>query len=88
MPSGFITKDHLVEYREGQRSLDFIAYYAKGALAAVDDHQNDATLPALVDTGMLSAGGTVLAHGTPSCQWVRVTRRLDDGPATRPGTWI
>jgi len=85
---GFITKDHLIEFREGERSLDFIAYYVEGALAAVDDDPDDATQPALVDTGMVSAGGAVLAHGTPSCQWVRVTRRPDDRPATSSGTRI
>jgi len=85
---GFITKDHLVAYLNGEQSLDFIAYYVEGTLAAVDDHPDDATQPALVDTGVMSADGTVLEHGTPSCQWVRVTPRPGDGPATRPGTLI
>jgi hypothetical protein len=84
---GFIKKDHLVEYLESERSLDLIAYYVGGTLAAVDDHPDDATQP-LVDTGMISAGGEVLAHGTPSCQWVRVTRRPADSQATTPGTRI
>ena len=82
---GFIKKDHLVQ---GEGSLDLIAYYVGGTLAAVDDHPDDATQPELVDTGMMSAGGRVLAHGTPSCQWVRVTRRPGNGPATTPGTRI
>ena len=85
---GFITKEHMVRYRKGERSLDFIAYYVEGTLAAVDDHPHDATQPELVDTGMISAGGTVLAHGTPSCQWVRVIRRPGHGPAATPGTRI
>ena len=82
---GFIKKDHLVQ---GEGSLDLVAYYVGGTLAAVDDHPDDATQPALVDTGVMSADGTVLEHGTPSCQWVRVTPRPGDGPATSPGTWI
>jgi hypothetical protein len=85
---GFITKDRLAEYREGKGSLEFIAYYIAGSLAAVDDHPDDATQPELVDTGMMSASGMVLAHGTPSCKWVRVTRRPPDGSTTIPGTRI
>jgi hypothetical protein len=85
---GFITKDHLAEYREGEGSLDLIAYYVEGTLAAVDDHPDDATQPELVDTGMMSGRGTVLPHGTPSCQWVRITPRPPGGSATIPGTRI
>ena len=85
---GFIKKDHLAEYLDGEGSLDLIAYYVGGTLAAVDDHPDDAAQPELVDTGMMSAGGRVLADGAPSCQWVRVTRRPGGGPATTPGTRI
>ena len=85
---GFIKKDHLVEYLESERSLDLIAYYVGGTLAAVDDHPDDATQPELVDTGMMSGRGTVLPHGTPSCQWVRITPRPPGGSATIPGTRI
>ena len=85
---GFITKDHLAGHREGAGALDFIAYYVEGTLVALDDHPDDETKPELVDTGMVSASGTVRAHGTPSCQWVRLFRKPADGSATIPGTRI
>jgi hypothetical protein len=85
---GFITKDHLAGYRDGDASLDFIAYYVEGTLVAVDDHPEDETQSELVDTGMMSASGTIRAHATPSCQWVRLTRKPADGSATIPGTRI
>lgn len=70
---GLVVKDKLARYRAGEASLDFIVYYVHGQLAAVDDHPGDPSQPDLVDTGMVSPRGTALEHGTPLCQWERLT---------------
>ncbi len=85
---GLITKDHLAQHRGGRLLLDFIAYYVHGHLAAVDDHPDDPSEPDLVDTGMVSPRGAALAQGTPVCQWVRLQRPPDDGPAGTPSSRI
>ena len=71
---GLVRKDHLARYRLGETSLDFIIYFVRGHLAAVDDHPGDPTEPDLVDTGMVSRRGAALAQGTPMCQWERLPR--------------
>ena len=38
---GLVTRDHLAQYRGGEMAPDFIAYYVRGHLAAVDDHPGD-----------------------------------------------
>jgi hypothetical protein len=85
---GLVTRDHLAQYRGGEIALDFIAYYVRGHLAAVDDHPSDPGEPDLVDTGMVSPRGGALAEGTPVCQWVRLQRPPDDGRAASPSTRI
>jgi hypothetical protein len=85
---GLVTRDHLAQYRGGEMALDFIAYYVRGHLAAVDDHPGDPGEPDLVDTGMVSPRGGALAKGTPVCQWVRLQRPPDDGRAASPSSRI
>ena len=85
---GLVTRDHLAQYRGGEMAPDFIAYYVRGHLAAVDDHPGDPGEPDLVDTGMVSPRGGALAQGTPVCQWVRLQRPPDDGRAASPSSRI
>jgi hypothetical protein len=85
---GLVTRDHLAQYRGGEMALDFIAYYVRGHLAAVDDHPGDPGEPDLVDTGMVSLRGGALAQGTPVCQWVRLQRPPDDGRSASPSSRI
>jgi len=85
---GLVTRDHLAQYRGGEMAPDFIAYYVRGHLAAVDDHPGDPGEPDLVDTGMVSLRGGALAQGTPVCQWVRLQRPPDDGRAASPSSRI
>ena len=86
---GLVRKDHLVDYRVGERRLDFIIYVLRGHLAAMDDHPGDQSEPDLVDTGMVSPRGAALAHGTPMCQWERLPRTWQgDDRATAPGSRI
>jgi hypothetical protein len=85
---GLVTRDHLAQYHGGEMALDFIAYYVRGHLAAVDDHPGDPGEPDLVDTGMVSPRGGALAQGTPVCQWVRLQRPPDDGRAASPTSRI
>lgn len=87
---GLVRRDHLARYRLGEVPLDFITYFVRGHLAAVDDHPGDPSEPDLVDSGMVSRRGAALAKGTPLCQWERLprTRRGEDKastPATRNG---
>ena len=60
---GLVTKDHLARYRLGEMPLDFIIYFVRGHVAAVDDHPGDPSEPDLVDTGMVSPRGAALAQG-------------------------
>ena len=60
---GLVMKDHLARYRLGEMPLDFIIYFVRGHLAAVDDHPGDPSEPDLVDTGMVSPRGAALAQG-------------------------
>ena len=85
---GLVTKDHLGRYQAGELPLDFIVYYVRGNLAAVDDHPGDPSEPDIVDIGMVSPRGTALAQGTPVCQWVRLSRPTDDGRVATPGSRI
>jgi len=85
---GLVTRDHLGRYHGGEMALDFIAYYVRGHLAAVDDHPGDPAEPDLVDTGMVSPRGGALAQGTPVCQWVRLQRPPDDGRGASPSSRI
>ena len=85
---GLVTRDHLARYHGGEMPLDFIAYYVRGHLAAVDDHPGDPAEPDLVDTGMVSPRGGALAQGAPVCQWVRLQRPPDDGRAASPSSRI
>src|SRR5207253_3658981 len=71
---GLVTRDHLSRYHGGEMPLDFIAYYVRGHLAAVDDHPGDPAEPDLVDTGMVSPRGAALAQGRPMCRWERLSR--------------
>jgi len=90
---GLVRRDHLARYRLGQAPLDFITYFVRGHLAAVDDHPGDPSEPDLVDSGMVSRRGAALAKGTPLCQWERLprARRGEDKastPASRNGPWL
>lgn len=85
---GLITREHLAKHRGGELPLDFIVYYVRGHLAAVDDHPGDPSEPDIVDIGMVSPRGTALAQGTPVCQWVRLSRPTDDGRVATPGSRI
>jgi hypothetical protein len=69
---GLVRKDHLARYRQGEAPLDFITYFVRGHLAAVDDHPGDPSEPDLVDSGMVSRRGAALAKGTPLCRWERL----------------
>ena len=82
---GLVTKDHLARYRLGEMPPDFIIYFVRGHLAAVDDHPGDPSEPDLVDTGMVSPRGAALAQGRPMCRWERLsrTRNGDDTATTR-----
>ena len=82
---GLVTKDHLARYRLGEMPLDFIIYFVRGHVAAVDDHPGDPSEPDLVDTGMVSPRGAALAQGRPMCRWERLsrTRNGDDTATTR-----
>lgn len=82
---GLVMKDHLARYRLGEMPLDFIIYFVRGHLAAVDDHPGDPSEPDLVDTGMVSPRGAALAQGRPMCRWERLsrTRNGDDTATTR-----
>jgi hypothetical protein len=71
---GLVRRDHLARYRLGEVPLDFITYFVRGHLAAVDDHPGDPSEPDLVDSGMVSRRGAALAQGTPLCQWERLPR--------------
>ncbi|PYM05286.1 MAG: hypothetical protein DMD82_11515 [Candidatus Rokuibacteriota bacterium] len=79
---GLVTKDHLARYRRGEIPPDFIIYFVRGHLAAVDDHPGDPSEPNLVDTGMVSPRGAALAQGTPMCRWERLSR-AQEGDDTR-----
>ena len=86
---GLVRKDHLARYRLGETSLDFIVYFVRGHLAAVDDHPGDPTEPDLVDTGLVSPRGAALAEGTPMCQWARLPRApQEEDKAPGPGIRI
>jgi hypothetical protein len=85
---GLITREHLAKHRGGELPLDFIVYYVRGHLAAVDDHPGDPSEPDIVDIGMVSPKGTARAQGTPVCQWVRLSRPADDGRVATPGSRI
>ncbi len=85
---GLVTKDHLGRYFGGELPLDFIVYYVRGNLAAVDDHPGDPSEPDIVDIGMVSPSGAALAQGTPVCQWARLSRVPGAGRTTTPNNWI
>ncbi len=81
---GLVRKGHLARYRVGEMLPDFIIYFVRGHLAAVDDHPGDPSEPDLADIGMVSPRGAALAQGTPVCQWVRLPRPADEGNAGTP----
>jgi len=85
---GLATKDHLDRYHGGELPLDFIVYYVRGHLAAVDDHPGDPSEPDMVDIGMVSPSGAALAQGTPVCQWARLSRVPGAGRTTTRNDWI
>ena len=85
---GFVTRNHLAQNPAGELSLDFIAYYVQGRLAAVDDHPGDPTAPDLVDTGMVTAAGAMRAQRSPSCQWERLAPPADAAGASTSRTRI
>ena len=84
---GLVRRDHLARYRLGEVPLDFITYFVRGHLAAVDDHPGDPSEPDLVDSGMVSRQGAALAKGTPLCQWERLPRpRRGEDKASTPAS--